>query len=207
MSKDEAQLLVRRAQAGDAGALGELYEQFAPEIFRYVLRHLNNHRQDAEDLTDEVFVKALQRLGGYEYRGAPFSAWLYRIARNQVIDHMRTLPRRRAASIDAVPEMTDRAAERSLTGALDKNELTDALIHLSDDQRRAVSLRFLSEYSTAETAAIMGKTEDAIKKLQARGLAQMRRILETGRRAGRERRALRSAAAVVGEVEVSFGAA
>jgi len=207
MGKDEIQILVRRAQDGDAGALGELYEQFAPEIVRYVFHHLNNHRQDAEDLTDEVFVKVLQRLSGYEYRGVPFSAWLYRIARNHVIDHMRTQPRRCIASIDAVAEVTDRAAERALTASLDKNELIDALTLLSDDQRRVVSLRFLTGHSTAEVATIVGKSEDAVKKLQARGLAQMRRILETGRRAGHERRALQSAAAVVGEVEVSFGAA
>src|SRR5215210_9008148 len=97
---DDVQTLVERAQAGDGGAFGELYEQFAPDISRYLLRHLNGHWESAEDLTEEVFVKVLQRLGSYQFRGMPFSAWLYRIARNHMIDYLRTRPRQSISSLD-----------------------------------------------------------------------------------------------------------
>ena len=184
---DEAQILVQslveRAQSGDGGAFGELYEQFAPEIFRYLLRHLNGRRESAEDLTEEVFLKVLERLGSYQFRGLPFSAWLYRIARNHMIDHLRSRPRQIISSLDAAPEIPEKRAEQVMDRSLDRHELTYALERLTSDQRHVVTLRFLDGFTTAETAEIMGKTEDAVKKLQARGLVQLRRIIEQARRA------------------------
>src|SRR5215210_3040290 len=169
---DETQVLVQslveRAQSGDGGAFGELYEQFAPEILRYLLRHLNGRRENAEDLTEEVFLKVLQRLGSYQFRGMPFSAWLYRIARNHMIDYLRTRPRHNISSID-------------------RHELADALAQLTAVQREVISLRFLHGYTTAETAQVVGKSEDAVKKLQARGLVQLRRIIERTWQVGDER--------------------
>src|SRR5215217_2012823 len=183
---DEAQILVQslveRAQSGDGGAFGELYEQFAPEIFRYLLRHLNGRRESAEDLTEEVFLKVLERLGSYQFRGLPFSAWLYRIARNHMIDHLRSRPRQIISSLDAAPEIPEKRAEQVMDRSLDRHELTYALERLTSDQRHVVTLRFLDGFTTAETAQIMGKTEDAVKKLQARGLVQLRRIIEHARR-------------------------
>ncbi len=180
---DEVQSLVERAQSGDGGAFGELYEQFSPEIFRYLLRHLNGRRESAEDLTEEVFVKVLERLGSYQFRGLPFSAWLYRIARNHMIDHLRSRPRQVISSLDFAPEIPEKKAELVMDRSLDRHELSYALERLTSDQRHVVTLRFLDGFTTAETAEIMGKTEDAVKKLQARGLVQLRRIIEQARRA------------------------
>ena len=177
---DEVQSLVERAQSGDGGAFGELYEQFSPEIFRYLLRHLNGRRESAEDLTEEVFLKVLERLGSYQFRGLPFSAWLYRIARNHMIDHLRSRPRQIISSLDAAPEIPEKKAELVMDRSLDRHELSYALERLTSDQRHGVTLRFLDGFTTAE---IMGKTEDAVKKLQARGLVQLRRIFEQARRA------------------------
>lgn len=178
----DVQVLVERAQAGDGGAFGELYEQFAPEIFRYLLRHLNGRREAAEDLTEEVFLKVLERLGSYQFRGLPFSAWLYRIARNHMIDHLRARPRQVVTSLDLAPEIPEKRAEQVIDRSLDRHELAYALERLTSDQRHVVTLRFLDGFTTAETAEIMGKTEDAVKKLQARGLVQLRRIIEQARR-------------------------
>ena len=184
---DETQILVQslveRAQAGDGGAFGELYEQFAPEIFRYLLRHLNGRREAAEDLTEEVFLKVLERLSSYQFRGLPFSAWLYRIARNHMIDHLRSRPRQIISSLDQAPEIPEKKAEQTMDRSLDRHELAYALDRLTSDQRHVVTLRFLDGFTTAETAEIIGKTEDAVKKLQARGLVQLRRIIEMTRRA------------------------
>ena len=182
----DVQGLVERAQAGDGAAFGQLYEQFAPEINRYLTRHLNGQREAAEDLTEEVFLKVYERIGSYQFRGLPFSAWLYRIARNHMIDHLRSRPRQVHTSLDAAPEIPEKRAEQSMDRSLDRHELTYALNRLTSDQRHVVTLRFLDGFTTAETAGIMGKTEDAVKKLQARGLVQLRRILEEARLADDE---------------------
>ncbi len=179
---EEMQALVERAKAGDGGAFGELYEKLSPEIYRYLLRHVGGKREAAEDLTEEVFVKVLERLHSYQFRGLPFSAWLYRIARNHLIDHLRAKPKQPVSSIDATPDIAERGAELVLDRSLDRHELSFALARLTVEQRQVVTLRFLEGLSTAETAAIVAKSEDAVKKLQARGLAQLRRTLEQSRR-------------------------
>ena len=99
-----------------------------------------------------------------------------------MIDHLRSRPRQVHTSLDAAPEIPEKRAEHSIDRSLDRHELTYALNRLTSDQRHVVTLRFLDGFTTAETADIMGKTEDAVKKLQARGLVQLRRILEQARR-------------------------
>ena len=137
-----------RASAGwGRRGIGELYEQFAPEIFRYLLRHLNGRRESAEDLTEEVFVKVLERLGSYQFRGLPFSAWLYRIARNHMIDHLRSRPRQIVSSLDLAPEIPEKKAEQVMDRSLDRHELTYALDRLTSDQRQVVALRGFSTAS------------------------------------------------------------
>ena len=181
---DGVHALVERAQGGDGGAFGELYERFAPEIRRYLLRQVNGRQETAEDLTAEVFLKAFQRLGGYQARGLPFTAWLYRIARNHLIDHLRSARNRAVASLDVAPDVPAAGAESELAGVLDRRELAEALTGLSEEQRWVIRLRFLGGLTTAETARLVGKTEDAVKKLQARGLVRMRRSIEAARLAG-----------------------
>ncbi len=178
---EDVQELVVRAQAGDGQAFGQLYEQFSPEINRYLTRHLNGQREAAEDLTAEVFLKVLERIHSYQFRGLPFSAWLYRIARNHMIDHLRSRPRQIATSLDDVPEIPEKKAEQVIDRSLDRHELSYALDRLTSDQRQVVTLRFLDGFTTAEAAGIIGKSEDAVKKLQSRGLAQLRRIIEQAR--------------------------
>ena len=173
--------LVARAQRGEADAFATLYAAYAPEIERY-LWHRLGRRDDglAEDLTAEVFVRAFERLDRYVDRGLPFAAWLYRLARNLLIDHLRARPRRAADSLERAPEaagVADGAAAREEGRVLDHLALEPALARLSPDQRRALELRFLDGLPIAEAARIVGKTEDAVKKLQQRGLARLRRIL------------------------------
>ena len=99
-----------------------------------------------------------------------------------MIDHLRSRPRQVHTSLDAAPEIPEKRVEQSIDRSLDRYELTYALNRLTSYQRHVVTLRFLDGFTTAETADIMGKTEDAVKKLQARGLVQLRRILELARR-------------------------
>lgn len=176
--------LVRRTQSGDDEAFGILYQGLSPQIYRYVLSHVNGRREVAEDLTADVFLKAYEKIGTYVDKGLPFTAWLYRVARNHIVDHHRGAHQRAdATSLDSVPEIADRRATvgtqfERLIGIRD--ELATALDELYPDQQTAVSLRFLAGLSTAETAEAMGKTEDSVKKLQARGMASLRESITRG---------------------------
>lgn len=176
--EQQIQALVERAQAGDGEAFGELYERLAPKVYSYLYYHLKGQTHLAEDLTEEVFVKVIEKLGRYQNRGLPFSAWLFRIAHNHLVDYLRAQPKLGMSSLEACHAVPERRAEQSLELTLTHTELARALAHLTEDQRRVVVLRFLQGMSTAETARILGKTEDAVKKLQARGLQVLRKSLE-----------------------------
>ena len=168
--------VVQRAQANDKLAFGELYERFAPKIYSYLAYHLNGRVDAAEDLTAEVFMKALQNLSTFEFRDVPFSAWLYRIAHNRLIDHVRSERKRQTVVLDDVPHLL---IERdALAGRLDRHVLAAALSHITQQQREVVLLRVVQGLSIAETAAVLDRTEDAIKQLQGRGLRALKRVLE-----------------------------
>jgi RNA polymerase sigma-70 factor, ECF subfamily len=173
----DIQILVEQAQRGDREAFGEIYERLAPKVHLYLYHHTNGRTHLAEDLTEEVFVKVLEKLQSYQDRGLPFASWVYRIAHNHLVDYFRTQPRHGVVSIEECYDLAEGRAERSLDQTLTSNELARALSHLTDDQRRVVILRFLQGMNIVETARMMSKTEDAVKKLQARGLLALRRAL------------------------------
>src|SRR3712207_130797 len=106
----------------------------------------------------------------YVERGLPFTAWLYRIAHNHLVDHLRSRPRYAANSLDSVAEVAERSAPSAFGRVLDQQALAPALARLTPEQRRAVELRFLEGLSVAETAEAMNRSDEAVKKLQARAL-------------------------------------
>ena len=172
-----AAVLVLRAQQGDQAAFGSLYEQYSPLVHRFLRRRLDGAEEVVEDLTEDVFVKVYEKLDRYVERGLPFTAWLYRIAHNHLVDYLRSLPRMSAAPLDSVAEMPERSASAAFGRVIDRQSLEPAFARLTPEQRQAIELRFLEGMSVAETAAAMGRTEEAVKKLQARGLANLRRHL------------------------------
>ncbi|MGQ0600154.1 MAG: RNA polymerase sigma factor [Anaerolineales bacterium] len=176
MLERESETLVVRAQRGDVDAIGALYDQHQNAIFRYLWARLGE-RQLAEDLTGDVFMRMLGALPNYRPT-APFRAWLYRIARNLLVDHYRkhaqTPLSLQHAEAQAAPEADPvTLAQHTLT----VERLHRALAQLDEAQREVVTLRFLSGLSLQETAAALEKTEAAIKALQHRGLAALRQAL------------------------------
>jgi RNA polymerase sigma-70 factor (ECF subfamily) len=183
---------------GTAG-FAALYEAEAPKLRAYFRRHLNARHDLAEDLAADAFLRAWQHRHRWEDRGLPFHAWLWQIAHNRLIDHVRTQPPRQlqlgARAHD--PRHGDGRVYRSDTweealaalagapgatdGGLDHVEaataVAAALGALTPDQRRAVELRWLEDRSLADTARVMGKQEDAIKQLQVRAFARLRTLL------------------------------
>ncbi len=176
--------LVRRAQRREPEAFGQLYEEHFDRIYRYVVLRVRN-QADAEDITQQVFLKALENIGSYRWRGMPFSSWLFRIAHNLVVDYWKKKGREKVAAV--APEEIDQvAAESSNDPAklaelkFDMKQLSAACEQLSDGQREIISLRFAGGLSVAEAAKVMGRSEGAVKVLQHAALVKLRRILRPG---------------------------
>lgn len=171
--------LVLKAQRGDAQAYGQLYEQYAPLLFRFLNAHLDNPL-DAEDLTTEVFVRAWRSLDGYQPRGLPFKAYLFRVARNLVIDLYRQ--RKRSVSSVALEEETVTdwlpGPDQALQHSVDGRELRQLLSGLREEYRMVVVLRFLSGLSPQETAQVMGKSVSAVRVLHHRALNALRKKMD-----------------------------
>jgi RNA polymerase sigma-70 factor (ECF subfamily) len=173
--------LVRRAQRRDPEAFGQLYEEHFDRIYRYVVLRVRN-QADAEDITQQVFLKALENIGSYRWRGMPFASWLFRIAHNLVADYWKKKSREKVAAV--APEEIDQMVEESANDPaalaelnFDMKQLATACEQLTDGQREIVSLRFAGGLSVAEAAKVMGKSEGAVKVLQHVALVKLRRIL------------------------------
>jgi len=181
--------LVARAQRGDSAAFAALYEAYAPLVYRFLRRRLDGSDEVVQDLTADVFVKVYEKLDRYVERGLPFTAWLYRLAHNHLVDYLRTLPRYQASSLDETVEVAEHTSGSAFGRILDQQALQPALARLTAEQRETVELRFFEGLSVAETAARMGRSDEAVKKLQARALANLRRSLapsQVGRTGGRD---------------------
>jgi RNA polymerase sigma-70 factor, ECF subfamily len=166
--------LVQEARDGDAWAFGLLFDHYHLPIHRYIASRV--HRpSDAEDLTQLVFVKALEALPRYESRGIPFGGWLFRLARNTVIDHVRT--RHDHVDLDAAIGQAGRDAgpDEITVTRQELDQVAEALAALTDEQRDAIALRFFAGLSAREAAEVMGKQEGTIRGLQFRAIATLRR--------------------------------
>jgi len=186
MTVDDAALerLVTAAQAGDPEAFGRLFDHYHELVYRYIVSRVGRPA-DAEDLTQLVFVKALEALPRYEQRGVPFGGWLFRLARNVVIDFVRT--RREHADLDVIVERPDGAQGPDDLAAMrqELDAMACALRTLTDEQRETIELRFFAGLTAKETAVAMGKQEGTVRGLQFRAIAALRR--ELGVDAGHDR--------------------
>jgi RNA polymerase sigma-70 factor (ECF subfamily) len=168
--------LVLEAKGGDPGAFGRLFDEYHEPVYRFIANRVNRP-SDAEDLTQLVFVKALEALPRYEVRGVPFGGWLFRLARNTIIDHART--RHDHAELNAAADRaTDEAGPDEVTLLRqDLDAVARALADLTDEQREAIELRFFAGLSAREAAEAMGKQEGTVRGLQFRAIASLRRSL------------------------------
>src|SRR4051812_23708965 len=178
MTIDDATIerLVAEAQAGDSWAFGMIFDQYHESIHRYIASRV--HRpSDAEDLTQLVFVKALEALPRYESRGIPFGGWLFRLARNTVIDHVRTRHEHVSLDAAAIHPGPDAGPKAVPVARQPLEEVAATLAALTDEQRSATVLRFVAGVSASEAAEVMGKQEGTVRGLQFRAIAALRRQL------------------------------
>jgi RNA polymerase sigma-70 factor, ECF subfamily len=174
---DEAvERLVAAAKAGDPEAFGSLFDAYYGPVYRYVASRVGRP-SDAEDLAQLVFVKVLESLPRYEQRGVPFGGWLFRLARNVVIDHVRT--RREHVTLDVIVEKSsgDQGPDELAVLRQEMDSIAHALRRLTPEQREAVELRFFAGLSAKEAAEAMGRQEGTVRGLQFRAIAALRREL------------------------------
>jgi RNA polymerase sigma-70 factor (ECF subfamily) len=174
--------LVDRARAGDAEAQGAIFDFYWPKIVRYAYAHCGN-LQDAEDLASEVFLRMVEAIGRFQWRdNVPFTAWLFRIARNQIVNHYR----RRGDSVPwpeegsnepAAPDDPQQMVEQHL--ALD--EVYQVAQKLPILQQEVIRLRFGADLSLADTARILDKKENNVKQLQHKAIGRMKQLLNVER--------------------------
>lgn len=175
--QEEEDRLVESAGRGDAAAIGELYRRCAPAVFRYLFYRLGD-RELAEDMTSEVFARALESLPRYRSRGRPFSTWLYRIAAARVADHYRQGRRRPSADLPVEAPAPGPGVAAEVERRLTAEQLQRALEQLPPLQQQVIVLRFLERLSHQEVGRIIGRREGTVRVLQYRALAALRRILQ-----------------------------
>ena len=176
MDDETLDRLVTEAKRGNPQAFGLLFDEYAPPIHRFIASRVNSP-SDAEDLTQLVFVKALEALPRYEARGIPFGGWLFRLARNAIIDQSRTR-RDHLSLVTAVTRATEEAGPEAMATLRDDlDRVARALADLTDDQREVIELRFFAGLSVYEVAAAMGRQEGTVRGLQFRAIAALRRSL------------------------------
>ena len=176
MSIDEKEV-VSRAIKGDGEAFAQLYEEYFDKIYRYLYLRLGE-QAEVEDLAQEVFIKALEAIGSYRWRNLPFASWLFRIARNQMIDHLR-----KGGKVEKMPWDDNIAYVEGPNPAfvaeqrLEIEELRDNIEKLSPAQRAVISLRFGGELSLNEVAKALGKSPGTVKALQHSGVAALKKMM------------------------------
>jgi RNA polymerase sigma-70 factor (ECF subfamily) len=177
--KDEIDI-VKRAKRGEASAFGQLYDTHMPRIFRFIMLKVGR-KETAEDLAHEVFLSAWQNIANYEFRGFPFSSWLYRIANNAVIDYYRTWKSTQA--LETIPEeffSETPELDNEIDKSIDLKVVRHALAKLENDQQNVLIMKFVDDLSNKEIADIIGKSEGAVRVIQHRALKQLKKHIDAG---------------------------
>ncbi len=166
--------LVRSAQQHDGDAFTQLYDKYFDKIYRYVAFKVGD-RVEAEDMAQQVFLSALQNISSFKWRNIPFSAWLFRIAHNKVVDHLRKKGRPATVSLEGVQVLSASNPQQAAELSLDIEWLKSATAELTAAQRDVITLRFAGDLPIAQVAQIMGKSQGAVKALQHSAIVALRK--------------------------------
>lgn len=184
LSLEQERALVARASQGEPRAVGALYDLYVTQVYRYCLGRVRHHA-DAEDLTEEIFLKVMGAIEGFEWRvlgeseRSPFRSWLFRIAHNHVISFHRRAAARGATSELSETLRDERRGPQELTETkLTIAEVMEVVRQLPDAQRDVILLRFVSGLSVAETAEVLDKQQTNVKVLQHKGIQRLKRLFE-----------------------------
>jgi RNA polymerase sigma-70 factor, ECF subfamily len=174
-SQDTRERRLIEAAQRDPACFAQLYANNFERVYAFIARRVHD-REQAQDLTADVFHSALKNLPRFEWRGMPFAAWLYRIAANAVADHGKRAARLEAAKLHQINEHNP-SSDEDLAEVEHRARLFKLVEKLPDDQRRVITMRFASQKSIAEIAKDLRRSEGAIKQLQLRGLQALRMMV------------------------------
>ena len=166
--------LIKKAAGGDFEAFGELYNTYLERIYRYIFYQVRD-KMTAEDLTEEVFLKAWRAIDSCQGKEDTFSSWLYRIAHNHVIDSLRSQRKYLSADIEALAKTHSPEPEAGIE--VERQEMLDAISDLPQNQKQVIILKFIDGLDNQEIGQVMGKRQGAIRALQMRALATLRQKL------------------------------
>ncbi|MFA5889497.1 MAG: sigma-70 family RNA polymerase sigma factor [Actinomycetota bacterium] len=172
--------LVAAAKAGDRAAFAALYRNYLPTVYKFIYYRMNSNRAVAEDMTAEVFVRALRKIGDFNWTGADFGSWLLRIARNLVLDNAKSSRARFEILNDEMPERAtheEHSTESAAMANLTNQGVYSAIRRLSPDQRDVITMRFIQGMEVGAVAAALGKKEGTVRTLQFRGLKALQKLL------------------------------
>ncbi len=176
-AKADDTLLIQKAVGHDPNAFGRLYDMYVDRVYRHVYYRVGNV-DDAEDLTQQVFLKAWQAIGRYKKTASPFLAWLMTISHNLVVDFYRTRKDKTYLEAEITADDSALRPERVTEARFEQQRLRRAILQLHGDQQQVILLRFVEGYRNSEIASLLGKSEGAIRVILHRALARLRQILE-----------------------------
>lgn len=176
MDVDDLRGAVRGAARGDQDAAAVLFDHYYPRLYRYAFARLNN-AQDAEDVASEVFAKVLRGLDRFKWKGNGFEAWLFRIARNAIVDRYRAGDREVLTDgvVDSVLPLVPDEPEQEALASEERREIGALVDRLPEEQREVVMLRFAGELDTNAVARATGRTANAVRQLQFRAVTNLRK--------------------------------
>ena len=172
--QSEVVRLIKRAAGGNFEAFGELYNIYLERIYRYVFYQVRD-KMTAEDLTEEVFLKAWKSIDTCRGKEQTFSSWLYRIAHNHVIDNLRSQRKYLSVDMEALAEVS--SPELGEEGKLERQEMLEVISDLPQNQKQVIILKFIEGLDNREIGQVMGKSQGAVRVLQMRALATLRQRL------------------------------
>lgn len=173
---DTEALLIEQAAKGDPQSFARLYDLHVDRVYRYVFYRVSDIGV-AEDLTQEVFLRGWKALHRFRRTGSPFVAWLLTIAHNLVIDHYRSRKHELSLEADIVPSDSATTPQQVAEVRWEQQRLQDAIRQLRPEQQQVIVLHFIEGFEYSEIAALLGKSEGAVRVIQHRALKELRRIL------------------------------
>lgn len=173
-------MLIQQATSGDADAFGKLYDMYVDRVYRHLYYRVGNNA-DAEDLTQQVFLKAWQAIDRYKKTASPFVAWLMTISHNLVVDFYRTKKNKTYLEANDTVDDSTLSPEQVTEARFEQQQLRRVILQLPGEQQQVVLLRFIEGFEFKEIASLLGKSEGAIRVMLHRALARLRQILEKER--------------------------
>lgn len=176
----DIQKLIKKAGQGNPEAFGKIYAKFLDKIYRFVFFRTGK-KEDAEDLTEQIFIKIWEGLRKYKQNQVPFEAWIFRIARNHIIDYYRK--NKNHTSLDSAKDLKDGAVgpERIVERKMMHEEVLEKMKLLPGSYQEIIILKFIEEKENTEISAILRKPKEHVRVLQSRALKALRKVMENGK--------------------------